>query len=217
VASGECLKTLTGHEGAVLSVASLGPDSGLLASASYDRTVRIWSVSSGECLKTLRHPAVVQSVCSLGGGLIACASYGSGIYVWNVGLASAEGMKQLYRQSPLPSPVMNEISGFAGAPLDPHYFGGSTSETGEVRMAYEDPLTPEARRDLQRGHAERSFRSGLNELSNKTRSTSVGCCGRATSPAVAAAGGAGGGGAKAPRKRKSRRANRRKGTRRQRK
>jgi hypothetical protein len=142
---------------------------------------------------------------------------GSGIYVWNMGLASAEGIKQLFRQSPLPSPVMNEISGFAGAPLDRHFFGGSTSETGEVRLAYEDPLTPEARRDLQRGHAETSFRSGLNKLSNKTRSTSVGCCGRATSPAVAAAGGAGGGGAKAPRKRKSRRANRRKGTRRQRK
>jgi len=47
-----CLQTLEGHSSSVLSVA-FSHDSTRLASASYDRTVKIWDASSGACLQTL--------------------------------------------------------------------------------------------------------------------------------------------------------------------
>src|SRR2546421_398906 len=46
------LQMLKGHSGPVNSVAFTG-DSARLASASGDRTVKIWDASSGECLQTL--------------------------------------------------------------------------------------------------------------------------------------------------------------------
>ena len=58
----ECLQTLKGHSRGVRSVA-FSHDSARLASASYDRTVKIWDASSGECLPTLEgHSDVVWSV-----------------------------------------------------------------------------------------------------------------------------------------------------------
>jgi WD40 repeat protein len=47
-----CLQTLEGHSSSVSSVA-FSHDSTRLASASHDRTVKIWDASSGECLQTL--------------------------------------------------------------------------------------------------------------------------------------------------------------------
>ena len=47
-----CLQTLEGHSSSVRSVA-FSPNSARLASASGDRTVKIWDASSGKCLQTL--------------------------------------------------------------------------------------------------------------------------------------------------------------------
>src|SRR5436305_12462609 len=47
-----CLQTLEGHSSTVCSVA-FSHDSARLASASGDRTVKIWDGSSSECLQTL--------------------------------------------------------------------------------------------------------------------------------------------------------------------
>src|SRR5207248_2264502 len=47
-----CLQTLEGHSHWVNSVA-FSHDSARLASASHDKTVKIWDVSRGECLQTL--------------------------------------------------------------------------------------------------------------------------------------------------------------------
>jgi WD40 repeat protein len=47
-----CLQALEGHTNAVSS-AAFSHDSVRLASASYDRTVKIWDTRTSECLQTL--------------------------------------------------------------------------------------------------------------------------------------------------------------------
>jgi len=56
-----CLQTLEGHSGGVNSVA-FSPDSTRLASASWDRTVKIWDASSGACLQTLSIGKVLYNI-----------------------------------------------------------------------------------------------------------------------------------------------------------
>jgi WD40 repeat protein len=58
---GACLQTLEGHSDYVRSVA-FSHDSTRLASASYDRTVKIWDASSGACLQTLKVSTVLRNI-----------------------------------------------------------------------------------------------------------------------------------------------------------
>ncbi len=72
VDAGECLRTLTGHVGKVWSVAFCPNSSsslikrgegGILASSGEDKTIKIWEVQKGQCLKTLTgHKNWVRSV-----------------------------------------------------------------------------------------------------------------------------------------------------------
>jgi len=81
-----------------ISVCSLG--GGLLASGTFDETVRIWRASDGACLKTLdAHEGAVTSVTSLsapGGGdsdLLASASHDKTVRIWRV--SSGDCLKTL--------------------------------------------------------------------------------------------------------------------------
>ncbi|TFA99728.1 hypothetical protein CCMA1212_008564 [Trichoderma ghanense] len=58
-----CLQTLEGHTGGIYSVA-FSHDSKLLASVSWDKTIKIWDGESGICISTLEgpEPANVSSV-----------------------------------------------------------------------------------------------------------------------------------------------------------
>ena len=51
--SGELLAALEGHTGPVMAVA-LSSDGRLLASGSFDGSLRLWDTSSGNCLRSLR-------------------------------------------------------------------------------------------------------------------------------------------------------------------
>ncbi|OGE49412.1 hypothetical protein PENARI_c021G00237 [Penicillium arizonense] len=77
-------RTLEGHSNAVNFVA-FSHDSKLLASASWDQTVKVWDSSSGQCLQTLEgHCTGVNSVTfSHDSKLLASASWDKTVKVWD--------------------------------------------------------------------------------------------------------------------------------------
>jgi WD40 repeat protein len=81
----QCIATLIGHEGWVLSVA-WSPNSALIASGSHDKTIKVWDVAQGRCIATLvGHKDGVNSVAwSPNSALIASGSYDNTIKVWDV-------------------------------------------------------------------------------------------------------------------------------------
>ena len=86
---GEALFTLGGHGGWVSSgnwVLSVcfSPDGRRLASGSGDRTVRLWDVETGACVRTLEgHGGWVMSVCfSPDGRMVASSSFDRTVRLW---------------------------------------------------------------------------------------------------------------------------------------
>jgi WD40 repeat protein len=78
-------RILSGHESWVLSV-TFSPDGKVLATSSADQTIRLWDVSTGECLKTfLGHKGLIWSVAfSLDGKTLASACEDQTVRCWNI-------------------------------------------------------------------------------------------------------------------------------------
>lgn len=76
------LPMLQGHEECVVSVCVAGD--GKLVSGSHDKTVRVWSLESGECLRTLAgHTGSVKCVCVTGDGKhVVSGSTDKTVRVW---------------------------------------------------------------------------------------------------------------------------------------
>ena len=72
---GECLNHLTGHTQPVYSLA-FSPDGKYLASGSFDKMIRIWSVKDGKLTRTYEATGGIFEVCwnKDGDMLAACSS-----------------------------------------------------------------------------------------------------------------------------------------------
>ena len=88
IADAQPLRVLTGHSNSVRCVefSPLAGDRQLLASASYDRTIKIWDVNTGECLQTLAgHTEVVWTLSwQADGRLLASGSFDRTVRVWDI-------------------------------------------------------------------------------------------------------------------------------------
>lgn len=73
VATGRCLRVLEGHQGKVVSsmfdlnesavsAVAFSPDGRYVLSGSWDRSIKLWEVATGECIRTLKgHPHYVNT------------------------------------------------------------------------------------------------------------------------------------------------------------
>jgi WD40 repeat protein len=92
-----CRSVLEGHTDDVNAVV-FSRDGQLVASASYDSTVRVWETATGRCRHELTgHTGIVRAVVfSRDGQLVASASYDSTVRVWE----TATGMCRTVLDSP---------------------------------------------------------------------------------------------------------------------
>ena len=83
--NGRLLKTLTGHSGEVRSVA-VSRNNNIIASASMDKTLKLWRQQDGTLIKTLNHfsQGVSTTAFSPNSHHIASGGFNNNIEIWNL-------------------------------------------------------------------------------------------------------------------------------------
>ncbi|MGZ6330320.1 MAG: putative nucleotidyltransferase substrate binding domain-containing protein [Parachlamydiaceae bacterium] len=76
----QCVQSLKGHT--VCAMATLGDNK--LVSGSWDKTIKVWDLQSGSCLKTLNDPDSVLALAVLNDGTLASGSADRTIKVWDL-------------------------------------------------------------------------------------------------------------------------------------
>lgn len=94
-------RLLQGHKGDVVALAVIDEDT--IASGSWDHTVRVWRVSTGECVAILEgHTGHVSSICSVGVAQLASGSWDKSVRLWTVtkggGVSGAERVLRGHRK-----------------------------------------------------------------------------------------------------------------------
>jgi len=79
--AGAVVRILRGHSAAITALA-VSPDGGLVASASEDRNIRVWSLASGQCLSSVEAGGVISLVAFDRAGDSFAAAYGGVITVF---------------------------------------------------------------------------------------------------------------------------------------
>ncbi|KAL5589207.1 hypothetical protein FOBRF1_015735 [Fusarium oxysporum] len=92
IANGQLLRDLRGHTDRVTLV-SFSRDSTLLASSSYDKTVRVWRVDNGDCVQILRYKATVKALTFFPSSRLLVTAIYSEIQVWDI--ATGECIQEL--------------------------------------------------------------------------------------------------------------------------
>jgi len=94
---------------------AFSPDGKTLASGSYAQTVRLWGVSSGQCLHTLQgHSHWVPSVAfSPDGKILASSDYDGTIKLWNIWMG--ECFKAVRSERPYERMIITGVMGLTDA------------------------------------------------------------------------------------------------------
>ena len=79
---GTCICTLDGHSNDVSCLALVTGN--ILASGSLDKTIKLWSLNSYECIQTIDVGDYVFSLLCLADNLMACGSYGNKVQIWDL-------------------------------------------------------------------------------------------------------------------------------------
>ena len=82
---GKFEKTISGHKLGISDVA-WSSDSRLLVSASDDKTLKIWELSTGKCLKTLKGHSNYAFCCNFNpqSNLVVSGSFDESVRIWDV-------------------------------------------------------------------------------------------------------------------------------------